>query len=132
MAINWLVVIGGTIGYQVLGALWYGPLLGSQWMAAMGYDDHSDMGGESPTMGYVITAMGALIATSSLAILVDWVGATTWQTGLVLGLIAGVGFVATTALQSVPFEGRSWSVYAINVGYNALALALIGVALAVL
>ena len=29
MAINWLVVIGGTIAYQVLGALWYGPLLGS-------------------------------------------------------------------------------------------------------
>lgn len=132
MAINWLVVIGGTIGYQVLGALWYGPLLGSRWMVAMGYDDHSDMGDESPTMGYVITAIGALIATISLAIIVDWVGATTWQSGLALGLLAGIGFVATTSLQSVPFEGRSWTVYAINVGYNVLALTLIGVALAVL
>ena len=131
MAVNWLVVIGGTIGYQVLGALWYGPLLGSQWMAAMGYDDRSDMGGESPTTGYAITAFGALIATTSLALLVDWVGATTWQPGLTLGLLAGIGFVATTGLQSVPFENRSWSVYAINVGYNVVALALIGVALAV-
>lgn len=36
--INWLGVVAGTIGYQVLGALWFGPVFGKLWMDALGYD----------------------------------------------------------------------------------------------
>ena len=131
MAINWLAVVAGTIGYQVLGALWYGKLFDGVWMDAMGYSSHEEMGDESPTMGYAMTAIGALIAVIALAVLVDWTGASTWQAGLGLGALVGVGFVATTALQAVPFEGQSWTVYLLNVGYNLVALAGIGVLVAV-
>lgn len=130
--INWLAVIGGTILYQVLGALWYGPLFGSIWMDKMGYSSQDDMAGENPTMGYLMTGLGALVASIALAVLVDMTGAATWQDGLFLGVLAGVGFVATTGLQSVPFEERDPTVYALSTGYNVTAFALIGVLLTTL
>jgi len=129
--INWVAVVAGTIGYQVLGALWYGPLFGSVWMDGMGYADHDDMGGEDARMGYAMTAIGAFVAALALAVLVDWSGAATWSAGLSIGLLAGVGFVATTGLQAVPFEERPWPVYLLSTGYNVVALAGIGVLLAV-
>ena len=129
--INWLGVVVGTVGYMVLGALWYGPLFGSRWMAAMGYESGEDMGAEDSWTNYALTAAGSLIAAIALAVLVDWAGATTWLMGLQVGLVAGVGFVATSALQAVPFEERPWPVYFLGVGYNVVALAGIGVLLAV-
>lgn len=128
---SWLAIVVGTIGYQILGFLWYGTLFSSLWMNEMGYSDAEDVDGESPMVGYAITTIGALIAVIALALVIDWAGATTWQTGLTAGALVGVGFVATTAVQAVPFEGRPWSIYAINTGYNVVALAGLGVLLAV-
>lgn len=63
MAVNWVAVVIGTIGYQVLGGVWYGPVFGSRWVAAMGYEDASDVhDGETPTMGFIMTTFGSLIA----------------------------------------------------------------------
>lgn len=129
--INWLAVIAGTIGYMALGALWYGPLFGGLWMRSMGYESAEDVESENAAQGYALTAVGSLIAAVALAILVDWIGATMWQMGLTVGAVVGVGFVATTALQAVPFEGRAWPTYVLNVGYNVVALTGIGVLLAV-
>ena len=128
--INWLAVVVGTVGYMVLGALWYGPLFGSVWMRSMGYDGPEDVEGEDSWTNYALTSFGSLVAAVALAVLVDWVGATTWQMGLGVGLAAGLGFVATAGLQAVPFEDRSWATYALSVGYNVVALAGIGVLLA--
>lgn len=130
MAVNWLAVVVATVGYQLLGAAWYGPLFGSRWMDAMGYGE-GEAPGEDAAAGYAMTTAGSLVAVAALAVLVDWVGATDPATGLALGLLAGVGFVATTGLQAVPFEERPWPVYLLSAGYNGLALAGAGVLLAV-
>ena len=130
--VGWVGVVVGVVGYQGLGALWYGPLFGSRWLAAMGSEDLEDVGwGGDARAGYALTTAGSLVAVLALAVLVDWTGATSWADGLALGLVVGVGLVATTALQAVPFEGRPWPVYLLNVGYNVVALAGIGVLLAV-
>lgn len=130
VAIDWLAVVVGTVGYQVLGAVWYGPAFGARWLAAMGVDDPDELAGD-PTRGYLLTTLGALVATLAVAVLVDWTGASTWPAGLALGGLAGVGFVAATGLQAVAFEGRPWPIFLLNAGYNALALAGVGVLLAI-
>lgn len=130
--LSWIAVVIGTIGYQVLGALWYGPLFGSRWMAGMGYESAEDVQGEDSWENYALTTLGSLVAIIALGVFVDWAGATTWIGGLAVGLVAGLGFVATTGLQAVPFEDRSWSVYLLSVGYNIVALALAGALLVVL
>jgi hypothetical protein len=129
--VNWLAIVVGALGYQVLGALWYGQLFDSMWMDAMGYDSTEDVEDDDPTVGYAMTGIGAIVAAIALSVVVDWAAATTWLGGLTVGGLVGVGFVATTGVQSVPFEGRSWTVYAINAGYNVVALAGLGALLAV-
>lgn len=125
----------GVLGYQVLGFLWYGPIFGGIWMDAMGetlgFEEGEGLEGESPTVGYAMTAIGSLVAVVVLAVLIDWTGATSWEMGLGVGGLAGIGFVATTGLQAVPFEDRPWTAYLLNTGYNVLALAGIGGLLAV-
>ena len=99
----------------------------------MGYDNASDLhDGETPTMGYLMTTFGSLIAVISLGILLELVEVSAWIDGLILGLVIGIGFIATTGLQSVPFENRPWSVYLLNIGYNILGLAGVSVLLVLL
>lgn len=130
VTIDPIPVVLGVLGYQVLGFVWYGPVFGSQWMDAMGFGE--DEGPEdASTLGYLLTTVGALVAVLALAVLIDWTNATTWTKGLMIGALAGVGFVATTGLQAIPFEDQHPRVYLLNVGYNVLALAAIGVLLAV-
>lgn len=133
LAINWVAVVIGTIGYQVLGGIWYGPVFGSRWVAAMGFENASDLhDGKTPTMGYLMTTFGSLIAVISLGILLELVEASTWVDGLLVGLLVGIGFITTTGLQAVPFEDRPWSVYLLNIGYNILGLAGVSVLLILL
>lgn len=127
--VNWLAVLVGTIAYMIIGFVWYTGF-SSLWMDAMGMTG-DEMAGDSPTIGYLITTLGSFVAVVSLALLVGWVDASTWQDGAVLGAIVGIGFVATTAVQAVPFEGRAWSLYAINTGYNVVALVGIAILLVV-
>lgn len=129
--VSWVAIVVGTVGYQLLGALWYGPLFGSRWLAAMGFTGDAHPEDPGPT-GYLLTAAGAFVALLGLGILLDWVGAATWLDGLVVGLVAGLGFVATTAVQAVPFEDQPWTVYLLNVSYNVIALAAGGILLVVL
>lgn len=90
------------------------------------------MNEEAPTVGYLVTAVGALVASLTLSVLADWTAATSAIDGLTLGLLAGVGFVASTSVQQVLFEDRPVRVYLLNVGYNVVALAGVGVAVVVL
>lgn len=128
-ALDPVAIAIGTIGYMVIGFAWYSAF-SAIWTDAMRWTDE-DMADEGGSIGYLITTLGSLVAVIALALLLDWTGASSWVDGLSVGILVGIGFVATTAVQAVPFEGRPWSVYAINVGYNVVALAGIGVLLAV-
>jgi hypothetical protein len=46
--------------------------------------------------------------------------------GAQTGILMGIGFVATTALSTYMFEGRSFHLYLINEGYPVVGLALMG------
>lgn len=114
---------------MLLGFAWYSAF-SAIWTDAMGWSEE-DMAEEGGFIGYLITTLASLVAVSALALLLAWTDASTWIDGLSVGILVGIGFVATTAVQAVPFEGRAWSVYAINTGYNVVALAGIGVLLVV-
>ena len=37
--LNWLAILAATIAGFVIGGLWYGPLFGNAWVAALGKKD---------------------------------------------------------------------------------------------
>ena len=67
----------------------------------------------------------------TLAMIVHLTGASNAAGGVLLGLLAGVGFVAATQLPNYMFESRSLKIYVINVGYPVVTFTTIGLLLTV-
>ena len=125
--INYLAVVAAVIINMALGALWYGALFANPWMAATGITkeyikEHKDQ----EYRGYAVSIVASIIFVLGLAALVDATGAEELAEGLALGLIAGVGFVATTQAANYAFENRPLKLYLINIGYSVVGFAIIG------
>ena len=74
----------------------------------------------------VIALVASVVGILGLAIVVQATGAENLAEGLFLGLIAGIGFVATSQAAHYSFEGRPLKLYLINMGYPVLMLAIAG------
>ena len=129
--INYLAVVVGVIVNMAGGALWYGPLFVNQWMAENGFTtEQLEQAGEA-WKGYVVSIVAAIVTVFILAVLVQLTGADEFAEGLLIGMITGVGFIATSQAANYTFESRSLKLYLINTGYPVVALAINGVILAV-
>ena len=106
--LNYLAVVAGIIINMALGALWYSPILfANSWMAATGItkeyiDEHKDQA----MKGYAVSIVASIVFVLGLAVMVQVSGAADLAEGLAIGLIAGVGFVATTQGANYTFENR--------------------------
>ena len=126
--INYLAVVAAVIVQFAGGAAWYG-LLANPWLAAVGKSKEEVQAGGAPWGDYVLALACAAIGMLALAVLVQATGASGPVDGLVVGLIAGVGFVATIKAVQYRFEGRPMKLYLINTGYPVVVLAIGGVIL---
>ena len=132
-SLNYLAILVGVILNQVAGAAWYG-LLGKPWMTEVGFtqEDLVAMKGTSRQFyPYVVAIVSALVFTFGLALLVQGMAAADAVAGLFLGLLAAVGFIATSYATTYSFENRSLRLFLINSGYPLISYAVIGIILAV-
>lgn len=124
-AISWLGVIAATIAHQVLGFLWYGPILGKRWMVAMGLDPAQQrMAPDAKPL--IISMVCALVMAIAMGLILTLVAGVDTGVGIVVGLIIGVGFVGATAVTGHVFEGRSREVLIIGLGYQILGIVIMG------
>ncbi|MDA0769315.1 MAG: DUF1761 domain-containing protein [Chloroflexi bacterium] len=123
--INYLAVIVAVILNMVGGAAWYG-ILAKPWMAEVGLTREA-IEANRPAMyrDYAIAILASIVIALTLATFVEVTGATGIE-GLTLGLVAGIGFVATTLGSISAFEKRSLKLYLMNAGYPVLMIAIIG------
>ena len=131
--LNYLAILAGVIINMVLGALWYSPfLLAKPWMAATGVTkEYIEEHKSEAYRGYAVSVAASIVIVFVLAFLVQNTGIDEAVDGLVLGLMAGVGLVATTQAANYAFEGRPLRLYLINIGYSVVGFGIIGVLLAV-
>ncbi len=132
--INLLSVIIVTIISIILGTLWYSPLLfGNVWIKLMGFSKKDIEKGKKKGMAkqYIIMSITSLIMIYVLAHFVDYTGSITFTQGMVTGLWIWLGFLATTMLGTVLWEGKSFNLYLINTIYYLVLLMLAGGILAV-
>ena len=128
-SINPFAVILATIAAQAIGFLWYSPVLfGNQWMRALGKRP-DEIGRPGPSIA--IAAISALVSALVLALLIPMANAQSLIGGLMVGLLAGIGFVTTAILISGAFEGRPRMVSAIFVGYQLVTLSVMGMIIGV-
>ena len=129
--INYLAVVVGVLLNMAGGALWYSPVLfANPWMAANGFTKKEIEAKGGAAKGYVVSVVASIVITLVLAVIVEAAEADKALHGLALGLLAGLGFVATTAAANYAFEDRPLKLYFINIGYPVVMFAVIGTLLA--
>lgn len=127
--INYVAVIVAALISMVAGAIWYSqPVFGKKWTKLNGRSMNDIQGGAAT--GYVFTTIGSLIMAYVLAHFVDYAQAQTFSQGMLTGFWAWIGFVAPAMGAEAVFAGRSRDLYLINVGYQLVALVLMGGVLA--
>lgn len=119
--INWIAVLLATIAGFAVGGVWYGPLFGKAWQKIVGLKDKELEAGMVRVFGtsFVLTFIMA-VAMSVL------IGDKNTISGLVVGLVIGIGVVAMAFGVNYLFEHRSLKFYLINAGYSVVVLAAMG------
>jgi len=123
--INYLAIVVAAILYFLLGGLWFGKLFNNQWVALEGFKA-ADLKNINPTIPYIVSMIANLVIAFILALVCATQKADSAVKGAQTGILMGIGFVATTALSTYMFEGRSFHLYLINEGYPVVGLALMG------
>ena len=118
MDINIVAVIVAGILSMILGMIWYGPLLGKQWMKEIGFTKKDIEDG--PGIGYLYTFIGALVSAAVTSLLIHRLNITELADGIFLGLLLGVGYVGTTFMSNYIFGQKSMKLYFIDTGYQIL------------
>jgi hypothetical protein len=128
--INHLAVFVCALLSLVIGALWYSPLLFFKaWQRQAGLTDEQ-IAKAKPLKTYSLTLVLAWIISYNLAFFLGDRG-TTWRFGLMAGLLAGVGWAATSFTIISLFEQRSLKYMLINCGYITVYFGLIGFVLGI-
>lgn len=76
---------------------------------------------------YALSFVTGFVAALALAFIARAAGGETVGEGIVLGLVAGVGFSLTTLVVTHMFESRPLALHLINGGYHLVGLTVAGV-----
>ena len=131
--INYLTVLVAAILNMAVGALWYSPtLFGKAWMELVGFKPED---AQKRTAGmqraYSLTFVASFVMAYALARVLWYAKVTTVGGGVLIGLLAWIGFVATPHGSNYLFEGKPFRLFTINTGYSLVALVIMGALLAV-
>ena len=133
-----IAVIAATIVSFIIGGIWYGPLFGKAWMAAMGKTeaDQEAMRKQAPK-GFVVALVGGFIASFVLGLLLQYarlanVGLPAGVAGgLVIGFLVWFGFPLTGMISGAIFEGRSGKLVGINLSHALVSFLAMGLVLGI-
>jgi hypothetical protein len=129
LKINHLAVLVGVILQFVIGFLWYGPLFGDPWMAAVGLD-RATIDANPPGAGEWITNIfSAVVSMYVLAWLFIKMGVDTLIKGAGIGLLIGFSFVLMSIMTSGMFAGDPYELAWITGGYTTFGLTVGGAVL---
>lgn len=123
--VNWLGVVGATVAAMVIGFLWYGPVFGKIWLAAMGMTQEQ-VKEQGSSMAIPISIVTAFVTALVLAVVMSAVGADSIGDGVAWGLLASIGFIATSQMNNAAYEGRNGTVVGLYIAYQVVTLGVMG------
>jgi hypothetical protein len=122
-SLNWLAILGATIAAFVLGGLWYGPLFGNAWLAALGKTEDELQPSATP---FVVSFFTALLTCITMAWLMQALGIQGALAGAAFGAVTGIGFIATAMASDSAFCRWRMSLFLIQSGYRVGYAILMG------
>ena len=118
LSFNYLAVIVAAIVSFIIGMVWYSPaLFGKVWIKANGFDEKKikEKHKKGMAKGVVGGFVGSLVMGIVLSVAINLTQATTLSSGLLIGFFLWLGFVATTSLNKVLWEGKPLKLYLVDV-----------------
>ena len=128
MAVNWLAIIVAAIAAFAIGALWYSPtLFGRQWMAAHGHTPEK-LAAMQSSMGktYTFSFVTYVIMAMVIALLMGLTGAGTAIQGIVLAVLAWLGFGFTIGLNTNLYSDKPAAAFLIDAAYQLVHVIVMG------
>lgn len=122
--VNYLAVIVAAIVAVAIGFVWFSPqVLGRRWAA---YTGQAPAEQRPAPMTIVVGVVSALVNAWVLAVLALNLGGKSVTDGVLLGIIAWLGFVATVTAADVAFGKKPWGLWAVNNGHHVIVQAVMG------
>jgi len=127
--INWWAVLLATLGYYVLGALWFTPLFGRAWDRSIGYDRASTTG-RFPVSYYVVPFIGAATGTLVITVFTALIDPGALAGSAAVGLGVGVAIAGATLTNALtPHTPKPYLFAAVTAGYHLVGCTLVGLIL---
>jgi hypothetical protein len=122
--LNYLAVIVAAVATMGIGWLWYSPVLfGKVWMQEINMTEE-DMKKANPLKAMLGSFLLTLVIGFNLAMFLAGPSDFCW--GLIAGALAGIGWVATSFGIVYLFEGKSFTLFLVNAGYQAVSFIVMG------
>lgn len=135
--LNYTAILIAAVASMGIGALWYGPIFGTKWIALMGMTPEKMKAAQAKGMAvqYTLMMIGCVIMAFVMAHSIYFASGILQISGINAGLQGGfwnwLGFVVPVTLSSVLWEGKPWTLWFINVGYYLVSLLVMGTIIAV-
>jgi hypothetical protein len=136
--VNWLAVAVAAIAHFFIGWLWYSVLFMKPWLKEMGMDKLTPKqrkeGMKEMPKSMAINFVTLLVTAWVLTYVIQFAAAFYKISGVMAGIQSAfwvwLGFYATTLVNAVLWEKRSWKLYGINVSHHLAGLLAMGIILA--
>lgn len=132
-------MVAATLAAFVIGGLWYGPLFGKPWAAAMGWKPGDKPDAKVMKRAFLLQIIGLALVVYVLAHTVQVWRPSVWGVGadgpdylygIYCGFFTWIGFYVPLQLNKVGWEGRPWKLFFINAGHDFVNLQVISQILA--
>jgi len=125
--INFLALIVAAIASFALGSVWYTALFGKVWQKEVGLTEDSMKTGSIPLI-FGASFILIFLMDFGLAVILQGQagGKVTLSSGALYGLLIGLFFVATSIGINILYQRKSFTLWAIDTGYQVFYLALSG------
>ena len=127
-ALNWLAVAVAAVSAFVIGGLWYGPIFGKAWQSLSGLSDEDIQQGH-PGVVYGGAFALNLVAAFGMGMVLQLHPTPDIGSGVYVGALIGLAFVATTFGINYLFAARPLRLYLIDAGYMVVLMSVMGAVL---
>jgi hypothetical protein len=126
--VNWIAIIVAAAAAFAIGALWYSPVLfGRRWMAAHGHTPEKLAAMQSSmAKTYTFSFVTYVIMAMVIALLLGLTGGATAIQGIVLAILAWLGFGFTIGLNSNLYSDKPAAAFLIDAGYQFVHVIVMG------
>jgi len=125
--INYYAVFVSALAVNILGGLWYSPVLfGKIWLKLAGLTPEKMASEKARGMihRYFISLIASFVMAYVLAPFVAVGARGSLAPALLLGFWLWLGFIVTRFVGPSLWEGKSWGLYFLNISYELVAILL--------